>query len=92
MRSPNKEQKVAIEHNGGVLLNAGAGSGKTYVLVEHVHYHVSAFVENNKELTDLEFSKKLKSYSDTENGYYIFPVSIISRFHKTIAGITQNLR
>ena len=62
MRSPNEEQKVAIEHNGGVLLNAGAGSGKTYVLVEHVHYLVSAFVENNKELTDLEFSKKLKSY------------------------------
>ena len=28
MKSPNKEQQEAIGHNGGVLLNAGAGSGK----------------------------------------------------------------
>jgi len=38
MRSPNVEQKLAIEHNGGVLLRAGAGSGKTFVLVEHIVY------------------------------------------------------
>ncbi len=34
----NAEQKNAIFHNGGVLLSAGAGSGKTFVLVEHIAY------------------------------------------------------
>lgn len=34
----NPEQKLAIEHNGGVLLQAGAGSGKTFVLIEHITY------------------------------------------------------
>jgi ATP-dependent helicase/nuclease subunit A len=37
-RSPNAEQLLAIEHLGGVLLRAGAGSGKTFVLVEHILY------------------------------------------------------
>jgi ATP-dependent helicase/nuclease subunit A len=35
-RTPNKEQALAINHTGGVLLRAGAGSGKTFVLVEHL--------------------------------------------------------
>lgn len=35
-RTPNPEQLLAIEHEGGVLLKAGAGSGKTFVLVEHI--------------------------------------------------------
>jgi ATP-dependent exoDNAse (exonuclease V) beta subunit len=38
MSGPNLEQVAAIEHNGGVLLSAGAGSGKTYVLVSHMVY------------------------------------------------------
>ncbi len=62
MRTPNEEQFKAINHQGGVLLNAGAGSGKTFVLVEHVYYLTNSFVENNDELTDLELLKKLKSY------------------------------
>lgn len=37
-RAPNPEQKLSIEHFGGVLLEAGAGSGKTFVLVEHVFF------------------------------------------------------
>ena len=28
-KSPNAEQKVAIHHEGGKILSAGAGSGKT---------------------------------------------------------------
>lgn len=38
MSTPNAEQRPAIEHRGGVLLKAGAGSGKTFVLVEHAIY------------------------------------------------------
>ncbi len=37
-RTPNSEQLKAIEHTGGVLLEAGAGSGKTFVLVNHIFY------------------------------------------------------
>jgi ATP-dependent exoDNAse (exonuclease V) beta subunit len=45
MRSPNSEQKLAIEHNGGVLLRAGAGSGKTFVLVEHIVYLAKQWIQ-----------------------------------------------
>jgi len=38
MSRANKEQLKAIEHDGGVLLSAGAGSGKTFVLTEHMIY------------------------------------------------------
>jgi len=38
MRNPNPQQQKAIEHHGGVLLSAGAGAGKTFVLVEHIIY------------------------------------------------------
>ena len=37
-RAPNIEQLKAIEHHGGVLLEAGAGSGKTFVLSQHIVY------------------------------------------------------
>ena len=43
MRGPNQEQLKAIEHTGGVLLSAGAGSGKTFVLVEHIIYLLEKF-------------------------------------------------
>jgi ATP-dependent helicase/nuclease subunit A len=35
-RLPNAEQLVAINHRGGKILSAGAGSGKTFVLIEHI--------------------------------------------------------
>lgn len=57
-RSPNEEQKKAIEHDGGVLLSAGAGSGKTFVLVEHIAYLAENFLKNkpiiNNDLRELE--------------------------------------
>lgn len=62
MRGPNKEQVKAIEHSGGVLLNAGAGSGKTYVLIEHMYYLVSEFVSKKEELPEEVFKKELKNY------------------------------
>ena len=44
MRSPNTEQKFAIESHGGVL-SAGAGSGKTFVLIEHTFNKLIRFAE-----------------------------------------------
>jgi ATP-dependent exoDNAse (exonuclease V) beta subunit len=35
-KTPNAEQLIAIEKKGGVLLSAGAGSGKTFVIIEHI--------------------------------------------------------
>ncbi len=36
VKKANPEQEVAIYHHGGKLLSAGAGSGKTFVLIEHL--------------------------------------------------------
>ena len=46
INEPNDEQRVAVEHTGGVLLSAGAGSGKTFVLVEHMVYLFKKEYEN----------------------------------------------
>ncbi len=62
LRGPNSEQKAAIEHKGGVLLAAGAGSGKTFVLVEHIIFLVNTFLDENKEKNDEELETLLKSY------------------------------
>ena len=35
-KTPNAEQMIAINHLGGKILSAGAGSGKTFVLIEHI--------------------------------------------------------
>lgn len=62
MRSPNEEQKLAIEHKGGVLLKAGAGSGKTFVLVEHLVYLVKSFNDDKSNLSLLDYEKTLRVY------------------------------
>ena len=36
VKKANEEQTRAIYHSGGKILSAGAGSGKTFVLVEHI--------------------------------------------------------
>lgn len=48
-RTPNAEQLLAIRHQGGVLLKAGAGSGKTFVLVEHIIYRVGEWIKEYKK-------------------------------------------
>jgi ATP-dependent exoDNAse (exonuclease V) beta subunit len=70
-RVPNQEQKIAIEKNGGVLLSAGAGSGKTFVIIEHIVFKILElrkkysfdYFENNitsmlSEITLMTFTKK----------------------------------
>ena len=36
VRTPNEEQLIGINHDGGKILSAGAGSGKTFVIIEHI--------------------------------------------------------
>jgi ATP-dependent helicase/nuclease subunit A len=53
-REPNSEQKPAIEHTGGKLLSAGAGSGKTFVLIEHVKYLTRRWAKEWREKKSLD--------------------------------------
>ena len=63
MRTPNDEQRNAIKCRGNVLLSAGAGSGKTYVLVEHVVFLATEFIIDKKQYSDWnDFSHKIKRY------------------------------
>ncbi len=61
--NPNSEQKIAIEHEGGVLLSAGAGSGKTYVIVEHIIYRLGLLKKKvSPELLNDEMKKFLSDF------------------------------
>jgi ATP-dependent exoDNAse (exonuclease V) beta subunit len=62
MAGANAEQLKAIEHTGGVLLKAGAGSGKTFVLKEHMIYLTDKWIREylSSERT-LDFAQVLKS-------------------------------
>ena len=60
-RTPNAEQKLAIEHKGGVILRAGAGSGKTFVLVEHIVYLTQCWINEFKQGPRLTFEEFIRS-------------------------------
>ena len=59
-RSPNAEQLLAIEHQGGVLLRAGAGSGKTFVLVEHIVHLTKVWMEEFKKAPTGNFEEFIR--------------------------------
>lgn len=62
-QSANKEQIKAIEHHGGVILSAGAGSGKTFVLVEHIVFLARDFVaQMPSSISSIERASRLKNY------------------------------
>lgn len=62
MRKGNAEQLKAIDHHGGVLLSAGAGSGKTFVLVHHLLHLALQEIKKNEDLgrDEREFLVKKK--------------------------------
>ncbi|MBL7663721.1 MAG: UvrD-helicase domain-containing protein [Bacteriovoracaceae bacterium] len=62
MSKANTEQLLAIEHSGGVLLKAGAGSGKTFVLVEHIIYLAQKVIDKSQTANAEELEKKLRDY------------------------------
>lgn len=63
MPAPNQEQLKAIEHSGGVLLKAGAGSGKTFVLKEHIIYLSRNWIQEFKQTPQIaeDFSGFIKA-------------------------------
>jgi len=56
------DQKIAIETQGNVLLSAGAGSGKTFVIIEHLLYRISLILDqvSNDEDQERELVLKLR--------------------------------
>ena len=58
----NEEQSAAAKTRGDVLLRAGAGSGKTSVLIHHVVFLVENFIEENKDVEEATFIKSLGKY------------------------------
>lgn len=76
-KSPNEEQIRAIRHEGGVVLSAGAGSGKTFVIIEHVIYLLEQFKKDRKHLNLEEFENELRNY---------LPSLVLMTFTKKAAG------
>jgi ATP-dependent helicase/nuclease subunit A len=58
VRKANAEQERAIFHKGGKLLSAGAGSGKTFVLIEHLVFLLKEVQKNNPKT---EWNKLISS-------------------------------
>jgi ATP-dependent helicase/nuclease subunit A len=77
MSTPNLEQAPAIQHAGGVLLKAGAGSGKTFVLVEHVIHRTRLWRQEWE-------SKPQDSFSDWIGTCY--SSTVLMTFTKLAAG------
>lgn len=77
MSQANTEQLPAIHHQGGVLLKAGAGSGKTFVLVEHMIH-----------LTQLWREEWLQHKEDTFSDYLSrkYAATVLMTFTKLAAG------
>lgn len=59
-RTPNSEQLKAINTDKGLLLQAGAGSGKTFVIVEHVIHKITNWINGYSVNKDQDFSKYIK--------------------------------
>lgn len=57
-KKANPEQEKAIYHHGGKILSAGAGSGKTFVLIEHLVYLLTQIKDNH---STEEWNKKITS-------------------------------
>jgi ATP-dependent helicase/nuclease subunit A len=80
-RSPNQEQLKAIQHQGGVILKAGAGSGKTFVLVQHVLYLIENYLNSFKE-GDLRIELR----------HYLSKIVLMTFTNKAAGEITIRLR
>ena len=89
----SQEQWLAIKSSGGLLVSAGAGSGKTAVLVEHLIY----WIENRlsqKSLNEWEiesFLKKLIVITFTVKASEEMKMRLLERLEEIISkGLDEN--
>ncbi len=85
MRLPNPQQKEAIEYNEGpLLIIAGPGTGKTFVITEKIKYLISKKNVNPENILALTFTEKaafeMEERVDKALPYGYFQ-SWISTFH-----------
>ena len=75
---PDKYQKAAILETGNCLLLAGAGSGKTFTIVEKINYLVTSNICTSSEILVISFTNK--SVNDLKKKIK-YPCQIFT-FHK----------
>lgn len=63
---PNFEQRPAIYHEGGVLLKAGAGSGKTFVLTFHLVHLVDTYINEFVVKEKMQDADNFRSFIRTK--------------------------
>lgn len=90
----NTEQQEAVEYNGGPLLViAGAGTGKTYVLVEKIKHIIEKKLAKPEEILALTFTEKasreMEDRVDKAVPYGYFQLQI-STFHAFAESILRN--
>ena len=61
MAGANSEQLKAIQNTSGALLSAGAGSGKTFVLTEHLVFLAKEWIAEFSESKHGSFEQYIKS-------------------------------
>ena len=87
VKTPNSEQLDAIKHKGNAVLSAGAGSGKTYVLVEHIKYLIDDFFKKllleKKEINEkiiIEYFSKIVIMTFTNKAAAELKTRVLDRF------------
>lgn len=55
---PNEEQKLAVEHEGNVVVNAGPGTGKTNTLVQWIIHQIEKKDTKPREIIAITFTNK----------------------------------
>ena len=54
----NEKQKKAVETNGNVLLIAGAGSGKTFTIINKINYVIENKIYKEDEILAISFTNE----------------------------------
>ncbi|MDO8608953.1 MAG: UvrD-helicase domain-containing protein [bacterium] len=92
--SVNKEQKAAIRYTKGpLLIIAGAGTGKTFVIVEKIKYLIDKKITKPENILALTFTEKasaeMEERIDINMNYGYFQMWI-STFHAFAENILKN--
>lgn len=84
VKNANPEQRLAIESGEGAHLEAGAGSGKTFVIVEHLVFLAKKFVYEQQHLAREALKKAVRDRFSS--------IVLMTFTKKAAAEITQRVR
>ncbi|MFH1661969.1 MAG: UvrD-helicase domain-containing protein [Candidatus Falkowbacteria bacterium] len=87
----NEEQKMAVTHNNGpLLIVAGAGTGKTRVLIERLSYLVENKLANADEVLLLTFTEKATGEME-DRALKILPYGYVDLWINTFHGFCERI-